>query len=708
MRSDLLRLALVALAASSFHATAVAQSQARVVVIGVDGLDFALTSRWIAEGRLPALADLAASGGLIPLRPTNPAQSPVSWATLTTGRNPGRTGVFDFLRRGFKGNDVTAELALVEPRHLFPRRIAWWVVGALAAAGAGMAVRMWRRRGARSGLLMACATVMSVGAAAGAVVASIPDDMIVPINARGGEAIWERLDRDGVGSASLLAPMAFPAPELKHGRILCGLGVPDMMGTPGTVTVYREEPVPPERRITPTGCRVLPIAVRPDGTLGDISVQGPISPFTKTRISVNVTARASREERRVTVGVGQALEEVAESRWTPFMPVTFGVAPGTSLHGLTRFRLLEGGARTVLYQEPTCFDPVEQSPFAPITAPLDFGSDLCADGPFDTLGWACATNPLQDEVIDEATFLSDVEELDARREQMVARTLARTDWRCFFCVLSTPDRAQHLFWRDLDPAHPRHDPAAVARRGNPILDAYVRLDRLVGRVRKEFLRGGDILFVVSDHGFAPFRVSVNLNRWLAEEGLLVGTADGETRTVERSIGGTSLFPGVDWTKTKAYSMGLGKIYVNLAGREPNGAVQPTERGALVEEIRKRLLGLRHEGQPVVRSVKPREEIYSGDRVNESADLVLGFESGFRVSWQCTLGAMDEPVFQPNRSLWSGDHCSVDPDVVPGVLFSSLPPSQSVADVADIHPTVEALLGLAATPGLDGKPIQFKK
>ena len=91
-----------------------AQSPGRVFVIGFDGLDFVRVERMIAADRLPRFAELARRGTFRPLVPTTPAQSPVSWSALTTGLNPGRTGIDDFLRRDFSNGDVRAELALVD------------------------------------------------------------------------------------------------------------------------------------------------------------------------------------------------------------------------------------------------------------------------------------------------------------------------------------------------------------------------------------------------------------------------------------------------------------------------------------------------------------------------------------------------------------------------------------------------------------------
>src|SRR5438105_12908098 len=71
----------------------------KVIVLGFDGVDARYTEKWMNEGKLPNLARLRALGTFRPLRPTVPAQTPVSWSTFSTGIDPGRTGIFDFLRR---------------------------------------------------------------------------------------------------------------------------------------------------------------------------------------------------------------------------------------------------------------------------------------------------------------------------------------------------------------------------------------------------------------------------------------------------------------------------------------------------------------------------------------------------------------------------------------------------------------------------------
>jgi hypothetical protein len=106
-------------------------------------------------------------------------------------------------------------------------------------------------------------------------------------------------------------------------------------------------------------------------------------------------------------------------------------------------------------------------------------------------------------------------------------------------------------------------------------------------------------------------------------------------------------------------------------------------------------------------VKFREDLYEGEMTSKSADVIVGFEDGFRVSWQSTLGSLSEPVFAPNRNLWSGDHCSVDPDLVQGVFFASRKVAADFAHAVDVFPTVESALGLPRSPRLDGTPLPWK-
>ena len=111
---------------------------------------------------------------------------------------------------------------------------------------------------------------------------------------------------------------------------------------------------------------------------------------------------------------------------------------------------------------------------------------------------------------------------------------------------------------------------------------------------------------------------------------------------------------------------------------------------------------------MVHEVYRGKDIYSGPTVQRYApDLLVGFERGYRVSWQTTLGGGGEKVIEDNRFRWSGDHCSVDPELVPGILFSSVPLDPAAKPgVTDVAPSVLSLYGIAS-PDTDGKSFLVK-
>lgn len=676
-------------------------AQGRVVVLGVDGMDHGLTREFLDAGNLPELAAVAAAGSFAPLLPANPAQSPTSWASVVTGLNPGAHGILGFVRRAIREGEVVPELGLVAVEH---RPVLTTGIRGLGFLGATLvALIPWillRRRRRRIGILVSVALLAFLLLFLRWLYGQIPESMPAPVNLRRGAALWEALDRDGIQAISLQAPCAFPAPPLEHGHLLCGLGVPDLLGTPGTVSVFRDEPVPDGRRTTAMGGRDVPLRREKDGRLAGASLLGPRHPVKREPMTIPLDLADEASGLRLRFQDQDLGLEAG--RFTEHLPVTF--RPGEILppiQGLVRFRLQRGAPHPVLYQEPLQIDPRAQFPWAAITSPLQYGKELAAAGLFETVGWATATNPYQDELIDDATFEEDVAGLDARQHAMILEQLARKDWRVFFAVLPTPDRVQHVFWRDRDPGHPAHDPAGAARRGDLILESYRKVDALVGRIRREVLAAGDVLLVVSDHGFAPFRKAVNLNRWLAREGYLSARPDG-ARSLEANLG--QPVSNVEWAKTRAYSLGLGRIWLNVRGREPGGIVAPGDADALAREIAGKLLALEDGGARVVRSTRLAKELYRGERVLDAAEITVGFERGYRISWSSCLLGLDEPMIFDNRTRWSGDHCSVDPALVPGVVFATVRLAADGAEVTDVYPTVRALLALPPATGLDGKSL----
>jgi predicted AlkP superfamily phosphohydrolase/phosphomutase len=214
------------------------------------------------------------------------------------------------------------------------------------------------------------------------------------------------------------------------------------------------------------------------------------------------------------------------------------------------------------------------------------------------------------------------------------------------------------------------------------------------------------LILCSEHGMSSFSRGVNLNTWLAEQGFLVfnGQEDGQPPSPE-SYSRQNFLQGVDWSRTRAYSLGLGLIYVNLAGRERQGIVQPgKEHRSLKAEIARKLLDLRDPelGAVVVQSVHDAEQIYSGPAIESQPDLVVGFARDYRVSWETALGAVPPGVIVVNDQKWSGDHASVDSTLVPGFIATNRKIVKEAPSILDIAPTVLGLFGLSAET--DGRPL----
>jgi predicted AlkP superfamily phosphohydrolase/phosphomutase len=266
-----------------------------------------------------------------------------------------------------------------------------------------------------------------------------------------------------------------------------------------------------------------------------------------------------------------------------------------------------------------------------------------------------------------------------------------------YCLFDTPDRIQHMFWRFLEPEHP----ANRSRDRQPEMEAviedhYRRCDTIVGRALEE--ADGETLFVtLSDHGFTSFQRGFHVNTWLLDEGYLALKPG-----LEPGPSAGDLLGGIDWGRTAAYAVGLGSVYLNVAGREGEGTVDPTAAEKVGAEIAAKLRGLRdpERGGVAVRDVKLRRELWRGPFAQASPDLLLLFSDGYRVSWDTGLGGVPEGWFEDNLRKWSGDHI-VDPPLVPGILFMNRPFDKKGPRLVDLAPTILDALGVQRGEQMEG-------
>jgi predicted AlkP superfamily phosphohydrolase/phosphomutase len=265
------------------------------------------------------------------------------------------------------------------------------------------------------------------------------------------------------------------------------------------------------------------------------------------------------------------------------------------------------------------------------------------------------------------------------------------------CVFDGTDRVQHTFWRQMDETHPAHGGNFIAPDRLAVEEIYTRADTLLGKTMEKCNDKDTLLMVISDHGFKVFRYGVDLNRWLEENGYLK-LKDGN-RDKKNLV-------NVDWSHTRAFAIGLSGLYLNLKGREAKGIVDPkTEAPQLREEIAEKLRNLRDSvrNQPAVKQVYNAWKIYQGPYKNDAPDLLVGYQVGYRASWETAVGQVTDQVFHDNKKAWSGDHC-IDQSLVPGVLFCNRGISDEHPRLMDIGPTVLDMFGVKVPANMDGRPL----
>jgi predicted AlkP superfamily phosphohydrolase/phosphomutase len=678
--------------------------QQKVIVLGFDGVDARYTEQWMNEGKLPNLAKLRAQGTFRPLRPTIPAQTPVSWSTFSTGIDPGRTGIFDFLRRDpktylpvFAAFDETKEPFLLGEKNPFVAAAGILVVLALIA--------LFFRRTARMVMI-----VIAVAASAGAFLATkkyIPVTKPGVINRRQGIPFWEAAANAGRKARVVHVPVTFPAHDFPAGEMLAGLGVPDVSGRVGKPFFFTSE-----LDFHRTGSNEFSIEVEQlEDNKGRIStkIQGPPNKLfgTPPYISIPMTITVANDRNSITIEESGQSVTLRPGQWSGWTDFVFPFNPLIKIHGISRFHLITSQPEVKLYLSPINFDPRNLPPGFNISAPPKWAPQLARDhGLYKTLGWQIDTWAISEGFADEQMFWDDMTFTVAQDRKMFDAFLTGDDDLMVQCF-EFPDRVGHVFWRLMDPRHPAYNAALNAKWGDALLRSYQLMDAIVGDAMAAAEKKNAALIVLSDHGFASFRKSVNYNTWLVMNGYMTLKTGVQVkdRNVEMLFDSGQFWENVDWSHTRAYAMGLGEMYINVKGREWQGIVNPgPEYDALKSELKSRLVTMTdmETMEHPVRRVLAREEIYRQFDPNMIPDLFVTNNDGYRVSWQTSLGGIPKNLIEPNKQVWSGDHCSVDPEIVKGIFFYNRKLATDRAPyIGDIYPTVLGLLDVSPPYELDG-------
>ena len=598
----------------------------RLLVLGIDGMDPQILSRLMDAGRMPNHEALAVSGGFVPLATTMPPQSPVAWSSFITGLKPVGHGIFDFIHR---------DAATLVPYLSTSRK------------GAGGEMELLRH----------------------------------------GRPFWDYLVENGIPATIFKVPANFPPASPHAGlwsgmyscscfRAFAGMGTPDILGTYGTFTYYTEGDyeVPAHmdeggRALRPGGELRIPggrvVSLRVENGRATLDIRGP-----DTDEGVPRQARfdlfVDEDHGAVEIVLGQERVVLRRGEWSRWLRVDYGREDYglTHLTGIARFYLKAVTPQAQLYMTPVNIDPA--NPAMPVSVPADEAARLQeAIGPYYTQGMPDDTKALAADVLDYGEFLAqDGLALEERRRQL-RHELARFEDGLLFFYVHSIDQVCHMLWRTTDPSHPGYRDE-FARHSDAIEREYEAMDDLLGEAMEAMGSAGEIV-VLSDHGFAPYERSFNINSWLLREGYLKVRdgvdPDGVTILSKREI---------LWDETLAYGLGLNALYLNLRGRESPGAVEPGDRETVLAEITRKLLAVTDPatGQTVVEKLYP---IDAADTpvAEVSPDALIGYARGYRSSGAAALGKIEAVMLQDNLSAWSGDHCMAA-HTVPGVLLSSVP------------------------------------
>lgn len=437
---------------------------------------------------------------------------------------------------------------------------------------------------------------------------------------RVGEPFWHILAEHGIPVTVVRIPTNYPPDG--DGHELAGMGTPDLEGTFGTFTYYTDDPAEPTREVS--GGRVVHVERVSDRVL--LPVEGPVNTLRRDRRSASLETIADVDPvapvARFQIGRQQFI--LRQGEWSPWIRVRFSlISHVASVAAMFRLyaRELQPGFR--VYRSPLNADPAD--PALALSTPAGWSHELAERiGSFYTQGIEEDTSALRQGALTLPEYLEQSRLVSAGRRRMLRDCLDRFHNGFLFFYFSEVDQNSHVLW---------------GRHEAELLETYQTVDRMIGDVLDH--AGGATVIVMSDHGFAAFDYAVNLNTWLQREGF----------------------------GTRAYAMGLNALYVNLAGREKHGIVQPGgEYNAVVADLIRRLRAFR---DPATGQYVVADAASPGKSASRFApDLIVGYAPPYRASWETAMGsAPTGPVIEPNNDAWIGDHCMAAP-AVPGVLLSN--------------------------------------
>ncbi len=302
------------------------------------------------------------------------------------------------------------------------------------------------------------------------------------------------------------------------------------------------------------------------------------------------------------------------------------------------------------------------------------------------------------------------EQLDQARAWYVgaARHLTgRHPWDILGVQLHIQDGINHIVARDICPEDTGYTPAKAVTAWEQIEAAYVASDRIVGELVEACADAETVVCVVSDHGALPTFRQCLVSGALARAGLMSYARDPRSGRWN-----------VDWARTQVFPR-RGHVWVNLKGRDPQGIVEPAAYEAVREQAIRALLGIWDEARktrPILVAVRKEDAVSFGQWGDTVGDVITFMAPLYADSDADYASLPSDPLATPDvgptdlgcahhpylpsasYGIWS------NPAVFflagPGVRRGYARPSPITQ--ADVAPTLCHLLGIAPPAQCEGK------
>ncbi|WKZ56840.1 MAG: alkaline phosphatase family protein [Bdellovibrionota bacterium] len=621
---------------------------AKVVVLGMDGMEPSLLRRFMNEGIMPTFKRFLEGGGSLQnLATTMPPQSPVAWSSFISGTNPGGHGIYDFIHR--------------DPATFTPY------------------LSTSRSSGSSKHL--------EIGGYKIPLVAGKMDLM------RQGPTLWTTLEEHDVPATVFQIPANFPVTSAST-RAVSGMGTPDLLGGYGICSYFTDDYV---TGMKSDGAKIRRVRVIDHKV--EAKITGPRNTFKDGEPETDVPFTLYRDPWEPTLRIdilGQRIV-LREGEFSDWVPISFELLPYfASIGGVVRFYAKQVHPRLKLYVTPINIDPMD--PAFPICSPPEYSRELAeAVGRFYTQGLPADTKALQNGILSDDDYLRQAKIVLEENLRVLHHELDRFHEGLFYFYFSSLDQNCHMLYRNMDPAHPLYDPKASEEVKNAVRYFYRQMDLALKDTLAKVGSDATVL-IASDHGFGHFTREFHLSSWLVQEGYTklkvpLGETEGDVYNI------------VDWSKTRAYALGINGIYVNMIGREKNGIVAPTDAQALKDEIAAKLIAVTdpQNGNAIISNVYDSLRIYSGPFMALAPDLQVGYRPNYRVSDEGILGKFPATIIGDRTNKWASDHC-IDPIFVPGVLLSNREIRIQDPAIWDMAPSILTLMGLPTPRSMTGRNI----